>query len=45
MSGQEGSYRARYRCNCGQEFPTHFERMIHALTCPTMTAGKGADDA
>lgn len=23
-----------YRCNCGQEFPSHMARVAHAATCP-----------
>lgn len=25
-----------YRCNCGQEFPSHLARTAHAATCPVM---------
>lgn len=33
----------RYRCNCGQEFPSHLARVAHAATCPEMGTPDLAD--
>jgi hypothetical protein len=35
-----GEERPRYRCNCGDEFPSHLARVAHAATCPSITPGR-----